>query len=61
MTKRIIVYFPIIIICIVIMIMGAIFDNHCETLLGVLAIISGWIALAMCGYGIACSLMGIEI
>lgn len=57
MKKEEIIYFATLILCLIILIVGAVFDNHCETFLGILGIISGWIALAMCGYVILYCLM----
>ena len=50
MTKEKIIYATILILCMIILIIGVIFDNHCETFIGILGIVSGWIALAMCSY-----------
>ena len=61
MTRRekrgIIIYTAILILCIIILIIGAIFDNHCETFLGILAIISGWVGLIICIYGMVYALI----
>lgn len=61
MTKKEIVYITILVLCVIILIVGALFDNHCETFLGILAIISGWVALAMCGYLILYCLFGLML
>ncbi len=52
MKKEEIIYFTTLILCLIILVVGAVFDNTCETFLGILGIISGWIALGMCGYAI---------
>lgn len=48
--KEMIICITIIVLCLIVLILGVTFDNRCETFLGILGIISGWIGMATCGY-----------
>ena len=56
--KEMIICITIIVLCLIVLILGVVFDNHCETFLGILGIVSGWIGMAMCGYVILYCLFG---
>ena len=56
--RGIIIYTAILILCITVLIIGAVFDNRCETFLGVLAIISGFVGVIMCVCGMTYALIG---
>ena len=58
--KKWIIFFTVAILLSIDLVIGAVFDNTCETWLGISSIISGWILMAMCGYMMLWCLFGSE-
>ena len=56
--KKWTIFFIVLILLSIDLVIGVVFDNTCETWLGISGVISGWIAMAMCGYVLLWCILG---